>query len=70
MLSAGDLEQVLEAGGDLRVRGLSERALVQLAAVARQSGSKIEIAAEHLSPDIMIKIAKSAAGHVLFDLTQ
>lgn len=69
MLSAGDVEQILESGGSVRISGFSVETLVRLASVARKSGVRLDIDARALSADGLYKIAEAGRGHVYFDLT-
>jgi len=68
-LSAGDVEQILESGGSVKLPGFSVETLVHLAYVARKSGVRLYIDARALSPDCLCKIAEAGRGHVYFDLT-
>jgi len=69
MLSASDVEQILEAGGSVKIPALAPEMLIQLAEVAKNFGVRLEIEAQGLSPESMRKIARAGAGHVFFDLT-
>jgi hypothetical protein len=69
MLSAGDVEQILESGGSVKLSGFSVETLMHLAYVARKSGVRLDIDARGLSPDCLYKIAEAGRGHVYFDLT-
>lgn len=69
ILSANDVEDILEAGGSVKIAALAPEILIRLAEVAHDSGVRLEIDAHGMSAQSMTKIAKAGRGHVLFDLT-
>lgn len=69
MLTPDSCARILEAGGSLRVTGLTPDTLVRLASIAKRKGVRLEIVS-NLTPDSCVKIATAGGGAVLFDLTQ
>jgi hypothetical protein len=60
--------RILAAGGHVRINTLHPDTLVQLASIARQHQSRLEIVGS-LHPDSLVRIAAAGGGFVTFDLT-
>jgi len=66
-ISKESAARILEAGGSLKVQNMSKDSLVELAAIARRRGVRLEIKGA-LSADSMVEIAKVGGQNVLFDV--